>query len=310
MDRIVDIASDGVHVSAQRGFLLVEKDRQEIGRVPIDDIHAVILHGHGVTWSTTLVERLAERGAPIVFCGRNHHPVAVTLPIEGHHSQAQRMRAQREASRPLEKQLWRLLVQAKVRMQGALLAVRGADEAVAFPAIARRVRSGDPDNLEAQAARRYWPALMGTTFRRDRDAEGTNTLLNYGYTVLRATVARAVVAAGLHPTMGIQHSNRGNAFALTDDLLEPFRPLADAVALGLSEVGVDKLTPDTKRLFARLIAFDLRLDGEMSPVSIAAQRLAGSLSQAFEEKSTRLSLFDPPSPLEWAGLLRGFDGDE
>jgi CRISPR-associated protein Cas1 len=220
------------------------------------------------------------------------------------------MRAQRDASRPLEKQLWRLLVQAKVRMQGALLAVRGAEEAVSFAAIARRVKSGDPDNVEAQAARRYWPALMGTGFRRDRDAEGTNALLNYGYAVLRATVARAVVAAGLHPTMGIQHSNRGNAFALTDDLLEPFRPLVDAVALALSDAGIDTLTPQSKRLFARLIAFDLRLNGEMSPVSVAAQRLAGSLAHAFEEKSARLSLFDPPSPLEWASLLRGLESSE
>lgn len=306
MDHIVDIATDGMHLSSHRGFLIVARDREEVGRVALDDVHAVIVHAHGCTWSGNIVAALADRGAPIVFCGRNHSPVAVTLPLEGHHAQGARIRAQWDAGRPLAKQLWRRVIIAKIAMQGSLLAARGTPEAGAFPLLARKVRSGDPDNLEAQAARRYWPALMGADFRRDRDAEGANALLNYGYAVMRATVARAVIAAGLHPTIGIHHSNRGNAFALADDLVEPFRPLVDALVIGMT-AGQDgiALDPVLKRRFARLIAFDLRLGGETSPVSIAAQRLAQSLARSFETGTVDLAIFAPPTPTEWTALCGG-----
>lgn len=304
MERIVDIATDGLHLSVHRGFLMVEQEREEIGRVALDDIHAVIVHAHGVTWTGNLVARLAERGTPIVFCGSNHSPIAVTLPLEGHHAQCARMWAQWNVSRPLAKQLWRRIVQAKIAMQGSLLESRGAPGSAGFALIARRVKSGDPDNVEAQAARRYWPALMGKDFRRDRNQAGANALLNYGYAVMRATVARAVVAAGLHPTIGIQHANRGNAFALADDLVEPFRPLVDALVATLAGQDVEALDPPLKRRFARLIAFDLRIGGEASPVSVAAQRLAQSLAQSFETGRPALTLFDPPSPIEWAALTR------
>lgn len=307
MDRIVDIETEGLHLSAYRGFLIVAKDREEVGRVPLDDVHAVILHAHGCTWTGNLVAALAERGSPIVFCNTHHSPVAVTLPIAGFHAQGGRMRAQWEAARPLYKQLWRRIVVAKIAMQGSLLTFHDAPAAGAFDLLARRVRSGDPDNLEAQAARRYWPALMGADFRRDREAAGANALLNYGYAVMRATVARAVVAAGLHPTIGIFHAHRGNAFALADDLVEPFRPLVDALVVALIGQGVDALDPAIKRRFARLIAFDVRVGDEMSPVSVAAQRLAGSLARSFETGACDLTLFAPPSRAEWTALAAALD---
>lgn len=302
MERIVDIATDGLHLSTYRGFLKVEKDREEIGRIALEDILAVIIHAHGITWSTNLVARCAENGTPIVFCGHNHLPVAVTLPLEGHHAQGAKLRAQWEASKPLCKQLWRRVVSAKIQMQGSLLAAQGIAGAEAFESLAQRVSSGDRENLEAQAARRYWPLLMGKDFRRDRHSEGLNALLNYGYTIMRASCARAVVAAGLHPTIGIQHSNRGNAFALADDLVEPFRPLVDALVLRLAQETAPTLTPEIKRRFARLIAFDLRLEGATSPVSVATHRLAQSLARAFENGRPQLCLFDPPSPIEWAAM--------
>lgn len=304
MERIVDIGTDGMHLCAYRGFLIVERERVEVGRIALDDVHAVILHAHGCTWTGSLVAALAERGAPIVFCAANHSPVAVTLPIDGHHGQGARMRAQWESGRPLAKQLWRRVIIAKIAMQGALLTARQAPGATAFDLLARRVRSGDPDNLEAQAARRYWPALMGSEFRRDRSADGANALLNYGYAVLRATVARAIVAAGLHPTIGIHHANRGNAFALADDLIEPFRPLVDALVLSMVGQGVTTLAPATKRRFARLIAFDVRIGAEASPVSVAAQRLAQSLARSFETNIADLALFTPPTAEEWIALAQ------
>jgi len=302
MDRIVDIATDGRHLSVSRGFLVVSEERTEVGRIPLDDIAAVIVHAHGVTWSTNLVAALAERGVLMVFCGSNHSPVAVCSPLDGHHSQNARMRAQWEAGRPLSKQIWRDLVIAKIRWQAAALAAHGLDTG-AFDMLARRVRSGDPDNIEAQAARRYWPLLMGENFRRDRDASGINGLLNYGYTVLRSLIARSVVAAGLHPSVGIHHANRGNAFALADDLIEPFRPLVDELTLQLINQGHQDVTAEAKRAFAGLIALDLTGNNGTTTVTIAANKLALSLARCFETgKVSELSLPRPLSALEFAGL--------
>ncbi|WP_119388162.1 type II CRISPR-associated endonuclease Cas1 [Taklimakanibacter lacteus] len=302
MERIVDIATDDRHLSAYRGFLVVSEKREEVGRVPLDDIAAVVVHAHGITWSTNLIVALAERGALMVVCGSNHAPVAVCLPLDGHHGQNARLRSQWEAGKPLAKQLWREVVVAKIRWQAAVLEARGV-ESGAFDLLARRVRSGDPDNVEAQAARRYWPLLMGEEFRRDRSADGVNSLLNYGYTILRSLLARSVVAAGLHPSIGIHHANRGNAFALADDLVEPFRPLVDAMAVQLVKKGHSELTPESKQAFAGLIALDLAGVNGTTTVTVAATRLAQSLSQCFETgKSSGLLLPSPPSPLDLAGL--------
>jgi CRISP-associated protein Cas1 len=306
MDRIVDIATDGLHLSAHRGFLIVSQDRAEQGRVALDDVHALIIHAHGVTWTTNLVVTLAERGAIMVLCGANHSPVAMMTPIDGHHAQGGRMRAQWASGEPLRKQMWRQIVIAKILMQASLLHSLGAPEAEALKFMARRVRSGDPDNLEAQAARRYWPALMGPDFRRDRDAEGANALLNYGYAVMRATVARAVIGAGLHPSIGLHHKSGVNSFALADDLVEPFRPLVDAVVRRMAGDGVNAVTPETKKPLAHLIGADLRLEDALSPVSVAAQRLAISLAKSFESGKPALALFDAPDPLAWAGIGAGF----
>lgn len=302
MDRIVDIATDGRHLSAFRGFLVVSEAREEVGRVPLDDVTAVIVHAHGVTWSTNLVVALAERGAILLLCGPNHAPVAVCLPLDGHHAQNGRMRAQWEAGKPLSKQLWRRLIVAKIRWQAAVLEANGRP-AAAFDFLARRVGSGDPDNVEAQAARRYWPLLMGTDFRRDRDAGGVNGMLNYGYTILRSLCARAVVAAGLHPSIGVHHANRGNAFALADDLIEPFRPLADALTMRLLARGIDAVTPEAKRAFAGLIALDLPGEGGTTTVAGAATRAAQTLATSFQSgRAADLIIPPPPSALELAGL--------
>lgn len=302
MDRIVDIATDGRHLSAHRGFMLVSEERSEIGRIPLDDVSAVIVHAHGVTWSTNLIVALAERGALMVLCGSNHSPVAVCMPLDGHHGQNARMRAQWDANKPLIKQLWRDVVVAKIGWQAAALEARGLP-AEAFAMLARRVRSGDPDNIEAQAARRYWPLLMGEDFRRDRDAGGVNGLLNYGYTILRSLLARSVVAAGLHPSIGIHHANRGNPFALADDLIEPFRPLVDMLTIELAARGCAEVTPEAKRAFAALTALDLPGPNGMTTVTVAAARLAQSLARCFETgKTSDLALPMPPSPIELASL--------
>lgn len=301
MDQIIDISQDGRHLSRDRGFLKVEEHGQTIGLVPLDQIAAVIVHAHGVTWTNSLLVELAERGAPVVFCAANHQPRAILLPLEGHHAQGARMRAQWTAAEPLRKQAWKRVVIAKIKMQAAALAAIGQPRAP-LDYIARNVQSGDSTNAEAQAARAYWPLLMGSDFRRDPDRPDVNRLLNYGYTVLRAATARAVVATGLHPTIGIFHSNRSNAFALADDLMEPFRPLVDLTARAILAQSGTEVTSAAKQSFARLIALDLPLTGETSPVSVALSRLATSLAQSFETRTLSLALPEPPDPLVLAGL--------
>ncbi|MBL4927770.1 type II CRISPR-associated endonuclease Cas1 [Tabrizicola sp. KVB23] len=303
MDQIIDISQEGRHLSRDRGFLKVESDGKTIGRVPLDHISAVIVHTHGVTWSNSLLVELADRGAPVVLCATNHQPRAVICSLEGHHMQNARMRAQWDAPQPLIKQAWKQIVISKITMQATALAAISQPRAP-LDMIARNVQSGDNGNAEAQAARIYWPLMMGKSFRRDVDLPDINALLNYGYTVLRAATARAVVAAGLHPTIGLFHSNRANAFALADDLMEPFRPLVDLTARAIAAEAGPKVSSEAKNRMAGLIALDLPLIGETSPLSVALSRLAVSLAQSFEAKRLILALPKPPSPLVLSGLGR------
>lgn len=191
------------------------------------------------------------------------------------------------------KRAWKAIVIAKIGMQAAALEAIGQPSAP-LRMMMRRVQSGDTGNLEAQAARLYWPLMMGPDFRRDTDGSGVNALLNYGYTVLRAATARAVAGAGLHPAIGIFHANGGNAFALADDLMEPFRPFVDMTVRTIVEREGAEVTPTAKAILARLIALDLPLADETTPLATALVRLASSLARSFE--SRRLTLALPGSP--------------
>ncbi len=301
LDQIIDIATDGRHLSRDRGFLKVTEHGTEIGRTPLDQIAGVIVHAHGTTWSSSLLVELAERGAPVVLCAANHAPKSVLMPLEGHHIQGARMRAQWNAKASFTKQAWKQIVTSKVRMQAAALSAIGEPSAP-LEMMIRKISSGDRTNIEAQAARYYWPRMMGSDFRRNTSADRENALLNYGYTVLRAATARAVVAAGLHPTIGLFHANRGNAFALADDLMEPFRPLVDCTVRAIAAKCGPEVDTEAKQQLARLIATDLPLGDGVTPVSVALIKLATSLGQSFEAAKLTLALPDPPDPLALAGL--------
>lgn len=293
MERVVDIETDDLFLAVHRGFLTVTSGSEERGRIALDDIGALIVHAHGTIWSTSVFTRLSDRGIPVVICGANHAPAAMVWPLEGHHLQGARMRAQLAGPRPLAKQLWAQIIKAKIRMQGHILARQG-HEAGAFDLLARKVRSGDPGNIEAQAARRYWKALFGPGFSRDQDAAGINSLLNYGYTVLRAIVSRAICAAGLHPTLGIFHANRANAFALADDLMEPYRPLVDQLVLDLVNAGQSEVDSAAKRALTTIATLDLPGPSGLSPLSVQVQRFVHSLAMSFETRIAALELPNPP----------------
>ena len=294
--RIVEIAERGRHVAKRRGFLTVSSGEVEIGRVPIDDLSAVIMASDGVTISSNLIASLADRCVPLIVCDSYYRPAAFLWTADGHHEQAGRMADQASASKPLRKRLWSQIVRAKIKGQGATLRAVGMPHE-AFFSLARQVRSGDPNNLEAQGARRYWPLLFGKEFRRERADGGINALLNYSYTVLRAGTARAVMAAGLHPSIGIAHRQRGNSFALADDLMEPFRPMADLLVHRLVSAGLNRVSKKVKLQLARILLMDMETSVGTSPVSQCLHRLASSMARCFEGRSTKLEIPEPVGTL-------------
>lgn len=288
---IVEVAEDGRYLSRYRGFLVVSDKETELGRIPLADVTAVILSANQAIISKNILAALAEQNSVIISCGKSYLPVSITLPYSGNFESAHRMRQQIKASRPLCKQIWQRLVKEKVANQAAVLLWRGQENlGNTVRAMANKVRSGDPDNMEAQAARRYWPRVFKPGFIRDRHSGGENILFNYCYTVLRSAVARSVVGAGLLPALGVHHRGRLNPFSLVDDLMEPYRPLADSVVLEVVEgLGDDvDLTPAVKRKLVRVLRLDLETSKGMSPLAEVLHSLAYSLVQSYEEKKERL----------------------
>ncbi len=296
--RIVEVAEDRRHLSVYRGFMLVHNtgdERQELGRVALDDMAALIASAYGISYTNNLLVALAERGVPFVLCAANHKPVGMLWPIDGHHLQAHRFDAQIACTLPTKKRLWASLVKAKLVQQAAVLEATGV-AAAPLQTLAKNVRSGDPDNLEAQGARKYWGLLFGPLFRRDQEADGLNALLNYGYTVLRAATARAVVAAGLHPSIGLHHSHDNNAMRLVDDLMEPFRPIVDWTVWQLQHTQPCYINPETKRALVKSLYLDLATPAGNTPVLFAIQKLATSLAQVLTNERTELDLPYPCVP--------------
>jgi len=291
--QVVEIAEDGRYLSKHRGFLIVKQDRDEIGRVPLDDITALILSAHRITLSKNLMVALAERRAPVITCGQSYHPLSLALPYGHHHDHTGVLWAQIDGSKPLMKKLWQSVVKQKINNQRLVLEYFEPDAKTVseLDVLSRRVKSGDPENMEAQAARLYWTRLLGADFRRDFETGFENAMLNYGYSVLRAATARAVCGAGLTPALGIHHRNRKNAFALVDDLMEPFRPLVDkTVRETVERTGPenDELTPDIKRILSRTLDLDVRLEKGTSTVMGALNRLAQTFVISLNDKANRL----------------------
>mgnify|MGYP005837676291 FL=1 len=261
--------------------------------IPIEDIGVVILDSPQITITHVLLNKLLANNAAIITTDDRHMPSGLLYPIESNTLQSERFTAQLSASVPLKKQLWQQTVQAKIQNQAFLLKTIGIDiEPMRY--WARSVRSGDPDNYEGRAAAYYWKNLfMGYTndiFIRGRNGDEPNNLLNYGYAILRAVVARSLVASGLLPTLGIHHHNRYNAFCLADDLMEPYRPFVDRIVLEIVKAGID-YTELTKEIKAKLLvipAIDVVIDGMSSPLMIATQRTTASLYDCFEGASRKI----------------------
>ncbi len=242
--RIIEVAERSARLSLENRLLVLRGTEGEEHRVPIGEIECLILGVPAISVTGALLAALAAEGVMVLVSGNDRLPVGMQLPLTAHYLQNEHFREQAAAGIPLKKRLWQTVVTAKIISQGRLLRELRREES-GLSDLASRVRSGDPDNLEGRAAVLYWKTLLGKPFLREREAADDNILLNYGYAVLRAMTARAICGAGLHPTLGIHHKNRYNAFCLADDLMEPYRYLVDRAVVKLNPdnrpiTGIDK----------------------------------------------------------------------
>lgn len=264
---------------------LPETFKREAERtIPVEDIGVVVLDHSQITITQGLLEALLENNCAVITCDRNRLPVGLMLPLCGNTTQNERFRHQLTASQPLKKQLWQQTIQQKIANQAAVLESRGI-VARNMRAWVADVRSGDADNMEARAAAYYWSALFPELvgFRRDREGEPPNNLLNYGYAIVRAVVARSLVISGLLPTWGIHHHNRYNAYCLADDVMEPYRPYVDRLVCDIMASGIDytTLTTDLKAKLLSLPVVEVNIQGRRSPLMVAVAQTTASLYKCF-----------------------------
>lgn len=283
----------GVHISQPARLkhrdrqLVVSQDDGEVS-LAIEDIAWLILDTPQISITGSLLSALAESGVAMIVPDAKHHPAGVLLPFHQHYAQAHIAHAQVAISQPLKKRMWQSLVVAKIANQAELLAILGHERAGTLLAMSGRVGSGDPDNIEAQAARVYWSALFDNFVRANED-DRRNSLLNYGYAVVRAAIARACVASGLLPAFGLHHASKSNAFNLVDDLIEPFRPNVDRLAHSrANECENENLTLDDRRHMAGILNDTIMLGRERLTVLAATEAVATSLVRAIENSSAAL----------------------
>lgn len=291
-DRILDISEEAAHLSVRHSNLLIRRNEKPDVTLPLQEVGVVITSHPAISCTAALLAGLSAAGSAIIVCDEKRLPVGMMLPIQGHSVQTERMGQQISAKEPLRKRLWQEVVRSKIHSQAAALKLEtGNDGGLAL--MARRVRSGDPDNIEAQAARRYWGALFdGDGFRRDPSLEGTNAVLNYGYAVLRAMTARSICGTGLHPSIGLHHHNRYSQFVLADDLMEPFRPVVDRATRDIVATwGADtEVTKEVKAMLFESLTGRYRLHGEERTLFDIISRLASSLAGAFGRTAGHLDL--------------------
>lgn len=255
--------------------------------VPIEDIGVVVLDNKQITITQGALEALLENNSALITCDSSRMPVGLMLPLCGNTTQNERFREQLDASLPLKKQLWQQTIQSKIANQAAVLrGCRGAEVRNMLRWVGE-VRSGDADNLEARAAAYYWANIF-TKFKRDREGEPPNNLLNYGYAILRAVVARALVSSGMMPTLGIHHHNRYNAYCLADDVMEPYRPYVDRLVVEMFDSGIVELDKDAKAQLLSIPVLDVVINGQRSPLMIAVGLTTSSLYKCFSGECRKI----------------------
>lgn len=306
--RILELSQDATHLSVKHKQLRVRSHGggAETTRVfPCEDLGVVCIDHPGTTYTHKALLELVDSGTAVVLCGSNHIPAAQLLPYSNHAEVVSHMQLQMNASKPVKKRIWQQVVQAKISRQAEILEWKAGRQHL--QRMARRVRSGDPENFEAQAARYYWSNFLGEKDRFKRIAGGTdplNSLLNYGYAILRAAVARALVIGGLLPAIGVHHKNRSNSFNLADDFIEPFRPLVDYTARNLFRNEREKLEPDVKAELLALLSAPVRIQEEVSPLMVSLHAMTASFRRCLNGESRELIL---PRPTIFSNSSEGIE---
>lgn len=273
-----------INILGAKGF----DDVSGANTIPIEDIGVVVLDNQQITITHALLEELLENNCALITCDFHKMPVGLMLPLCGNTTQNERFRQQIEASLPLQKQLWQQTIQCKIENQAKVLkSCRGVEVRNMLKWIGD-VRSGDADNLEARAAAYYW-SNMFHDFKRDRDGDAPNNFLNYGYAILRAVVARALVSSGLLPTLGIHHHNRYNAYCLADDIMEPYRPFVDRIVVELYDAGARDIDKNVKIKLLSIPVIDVKINGQKSPLMVAVAATTASLNKCFSGELRKIS---------------------
>lgn len=271
---------------------LVIKRREEldgITTVPIEDIGVIIVDNPMVTLTIPLLNSLSEQNVAVIFCNQKGMPTSMLQNLDTNSTQGLTLRNQLSVPEPLKKRLWKQIVEAKIRNQSALLNHYDRDGNMLKP-FYMNVKSGDADNREGAAARIYWTRLFGPHFVRDRNQDGVNVLLNYGYTILRGAVARAIAGTGLFPAIGLYHRGRSNAFPLADDMMEPYRAFVDDIVFQLSLKGCDILNKDTKVELLKVLTFDTLFGKIRRPLMIGLSMTMSSLAKCYAKETDKLVL--------------------
>lgn len=285
-DRVLDFSDAPARLKVRVENLCVQRDEQPDVMIPMGEIAVIVVSHPRVSYTHSVLALLAEKGGAFVTCDSRRMPVAMLLPLQANVIQSERMNAQANSGAPKRKRLWKRIVRAKLRAQARALDSCDLD-GEPVRALVPDVKSGDPANVEARAARRYWKALSGSAlpsgFRRNPDGDWPNGLLNYGYAVLRAIVARALCASGLHPSLGLHHHNRYNPFVLADDLMEPFRPLVDkaVVAFCSDDPKAEKVTRESRGKLIQTLTDRYVCKGEARTLFDLASRASSRLGSVF-----------------------------
>lgn len=284
--------SNPAHLKTVNEQLVIElKDSGETKNAPIEDIGLLILDHQQITLTQALMAKLLENNVAIITCDSTHHPVGLFLNLDGHTLQSQKFQAQIEASIPLKKQLWQQTISAKIENQATVLKYERAEYKFLLT-LAQTVKSGDSSGCEAKAASYYWKHVFPgfLSFKRERYGPPPNNLLNYGYAILRAAVARSLVASGLLPTLGIFHRNQYNAYCLADDIMEPYRPFVDKTVCNIIKKNGKFLdiTTTMKKELLSVPALDVVIENQKSPLLNAIQKTTASLSKCFEGKARKI----------------------
>jgi len=250
--------------------------------IPIEDIGFILIEHPETYISIPSLNNLAENNSSVIFCNSKHLPHAMLLNLDSHHIQQEIFRNQISASEPLKKQLWQQTIIQKIKNQGLLLEKQNGIRNQ-FQYLAKKVTSGDTTNMEAVAANAYWKEIFEMRFKRERFGDNPNNLLNYGYAILRAAMARSLSISGMLNTLGIHHRNKYNSFALADDIMEPFRPLVDEIVIELMQENTDLpiLSTDNKKRLLGLLTKTVYFKNESSPLMVALQRTSSSLQQCY-----------------------------